>query len=220
MAEHRDRLGGLDGLLLRDAHREQERVEIHAVERHVELHHRGHDRHRGFDALIGVSAYALLGHAQADDLGLVGLGKRKERLEARALGGGGVDDRLKLADLEAGLHRERVHGVEAQTRVRNRLLYHLHDPLHHLGAALGGRAEVDVEDVGAAFDLAQRHLADRAGVALLHRRADGLAHDVDLFTDDEHVVLLGSGCGGAGSGCDGAGSGERTARAPPLVGAG
>ena len=58
----RDRLGGLEGLLLGDAHRQEERVEVEAIGGDVELHHGGQDGHRGLDALVGVARDALLGH--------------------------------------------------------------------------------------------------------------------------------------------------------------
>ena len=136
------------------------------------------------DASVDVGRDAFVVHAEADEGGAVLFDERQEGGHGLLFAGDGVDDGLALVELEGGVEGLRVVAVDADGDVDG-----VHDGLEGDGQRLyrveAGEAHVDVEDVGAGFDLGDGGEADEFHVAfhegggelLLAGRVDALADE-------------------------------------------
>ncbi len=70
--------------------------------------------------------------------------------------------------LEPRFHGRNVGGVQGQGGIGRHFLDDLDDPGHQLFAALAGRADINVDEINAAFGLFFGHVLERLGVAVLH----------------------------------------------------
>ena len=81
--------------------------------------------------------------------------------------------------------RLRIRAVEAKRLVHD-FLHRIDQPNNVIRLAVGQGAGVDVQRVGACFNLRNGKMANMGGVALQHSLIDQLASAVDFFPDNQH----------------------------------
>jgi len=168
---------------------QDEGVQIDVVDGQAQLFGLGDENlHSQGHTAIG-SGRDVFVHGEGNDLGAILGGHGHGGVQAIGIGRGGVDhgfDAEFLTFFEPGFNGCRVGCVQGEGN-RAHLVIHVFDhPLHDLDAFSFAGADVEIDHVGAVFDLKARHLADVGGVALGNGRLDPGRKDLDIFTDNIH----------------------------------